>query len=217
MNGFHPRKRPRPQSDHKTTSAPASCVPTISSAISSSSSLSASRDFFGAFISPVRADHFFAHFFERRPFAVRRRQRTVDVITTNAPLNDISALTTAPIRRRSVRPSLCGVSATLTIADITELIAAGRAHYRRDVDVTAFRDGRRITLTPPESTPLVSADVWKHFADGASLRLLCPHQHVRGVADAMCHFDDVFAMQFGANAYFTPAQTSGIRAALRRR
>ena len=103
--------------------------------------------------------------------------------------------------------------------DIECMMKNKELKYGVDLNVTKCtgneRNLKRITLDPvPETMKIEDAivakpnDVWCNFKDGCSIRLLCPHAHLRTVHALLSILESEFGCMIGANAYLTPGKIS---------
>ncbi|KAA0165373.1 hypothetical protein FNF31_02035 [Cafeteria roenbergensis] len=128
---------------------------------------------------PMPVDAFFRDCWEQRPLIIRRHEVAPDF---NAGL--------------------------LSLADIRGLIEAGRLTYEDDLDVTSYKDGKRSTHNGTGVVPL-SAALDNLENRGRSLRMLCPHAHLRPIYGLLSALEDGFGAFTGSNSYLTPAGTQG--------
>ena len=140
--------------------------------------------------SAMPAEEFWARRWERWPLLVRRQRPSY-----------YSALLPALSSEESVRA----------------LVNQSYMHYGKDLDVTHYEGGRRVTLNPggrnpPPDAPLKQVDpvrVWKHFGEGCSVRLRCPQQHDDACWRVLSTLEEAFGSMVGANVYVTPAGSQG--------
>lgn len=85
--------------------------------------------------------------------------------------------------------------------------------YGCDINVTRYEhspDGpRRVTLDPTPAAgasppQALSADIWRHWNQGCTLRLLCPHKFSSSVHALLSLLEWEWGCMVGANAYLTP-------------
>ena len=94
-------------------------------------------------------------------------------------------------------------------AEVFSLLESGALRFTADVDVTQYRDGKRLTLNPADSPVATAASVRSFFSSGCSVRFLSPQQHSDRVWRLLHLLDSALGMQCGANSYLTPAGTQG--------
>ena len=97
----------------------------------------------------------------------------------------------------------------LSKARIDALLRSQRLCYGLHVDVTRY-DARagRSTLNDGERVA-VADDVWRHYAAGASVRILHPQRWVDSIHDTLAALERHFNCACGCNAYLTPPGTQG--------
>jgi lysine-specific demethylase/histidyl-hydroxylase NO66 len=99
--------------------------------------------------------------------------------------------------------------------------------YGEDIDVTLYENGVRHTLNPTpeprssngggeengsEEAPGIVAehqDLWNHFSNGCSLRMLCPQKFDDNIWKLLSGLEDEFNCMVGCNVYLTPAGSQG--------
>ncbi|RLN55875.1 hypothetical protein BBJ29_006622 [Phytophthora kernoviae] len=79
--------------------------------------------------------------------------------------------------------------------------------YGADLDLTKYVDNTRHTLNPDGAA--TAKQVWKHFDDGCSVRLLCPQKFSDDVWKLLAVLEDEWGCMAGANTYLTPKNTQG--------
>lgn len=110
------------------------------------------------------------------------------------------------IRRSALKPSYH--EGLLDVESIKSLIAEGKLAFEKDLDVTAYTDGKRTTHNGTGEATL--ANSWEPFANqGRSLRMLAPHAHMPQVYRLLSALEDAFGCFTGSNSYLTPAATQG--------
>lgn len=77
--------------------------------------------------------------------------------------------------------------------------------YGEEVDLTKYIDGKRQTLNPTGSAS--AKDVWKHYKDGCSVRLLCPQRYSDPMWKLLSTLEEEFGCMTGSNTYLTPKGT----------
>lgn len=92
-------------------------------------------------------------------------------------------------------------------SDVEAMAADDSLVYGQQVDVTRYRDGERTTLNGEGAAR--AADLWKHFDEGCSLRLLCPQEKMDRLHSLMSRLEEHWRSFAGCNAYLTPAGTQG--------
>ena len=121
---------------------------------------------------------------------------------------DVAVASSSP---SSSSPSSHYYSGWFSKADILTLAASPSSslHYTRDVDVTAYANGKRSTLNPPNAPPVTSASLTSFLSRGCSVRFLSPHSHHPPLHRLLHLLDQALGMQCGANSYLTPKGTQG--------
>ena len=95
-------------------------------------------------------------------------------------------------------------------ADVLALAASSPPlHFTTDLDVTQYKDGKRLTLNPPSCPPVTLPLVRRFLSQGCSIRFLSPQEHHPPLHRLLHLLDDALGMQVGANAYLTPKGTQG--------
>jgi len=161
----------------ETTSQPAS--PFASSSSSSTAAASSSSS------SPSSSSHYYSNWFS---------------------IDDIHSLLAANPPKPSSSSSLASPSAGQPNAS-DEDEDEESIHYRRDIDITRYRNGVRETLNPQGRASLDA--VKKFIAEGCSVRFLAPHKYSRKLWRMINLLDEALHMQVGANSYYTPKRTQG--------
>lgn len=102
-------------------------------------------------------------------------------------------------------------SGWFSIPDIHALLRDPKVEvqYRRDVDITRYRDGVRTTLNPQGRATEKEVSKFLSKEEACSLRFLCPQKYSDKLWRMLSRLDDFFGMQTGANSYYTPAGTQG--------
>lgn len=91
--------------------------------------------------------------------------------------------------------------------EVDRILKTHTLEYGTDVDLTKYVDDTRHTLNP--SSPATAKEVWKHFDEGCSVRLLCPQKYSDPVWKLLATLEDEWGCMAGANAYLTPKNTQG--------
>lgn len=91
--------------------------------------------------------------------------------------------------------------------EIDRILKQHTLEYGADIDLTKYVDKTRLTLNPDGSA--TAKDVWKHFADGCSVRLLCPQKYSDGIWKMLSILEGEWGCMAGANTYLTPKGTQG--------
>lgn len=79
--------------------------------------------------------------------------------------------------------------------------------YGADLDLTKYVDKTRYTLNPDGAA--TAKDVWKHFDDGCSVRLLCPQKYSDAIWKMLSILEGEWGCMAGSNTYLTPKGTQG--------
>lgn len=127
-------------------------------------------------IYPVKADEFYAHYWEKRPLVIKRQC-----------------------------PSF--YDGWFSKAELDRVLKEHTLSYGQDVDLTKYVDDTRYTLNP--SGAATAKQVWKHFDDGCSVRMLCPQKFCDSVWKLLSVLESEFGCMAGANTYLTPKNTQG--------
>lgn len=91
--------------------------------------------------------------------------------------------------------------------EIDRILQQHTLEYGADIDLTKYVDKTRLTLNPDGSA--TAKDVWKHFDDGCSVRLLCPQKYSDGIWKMLSILEGEWGCMAGANTYLTPKGTQG--------
>uniref|UniRef100_M4C072 Bifunctional lysine-specific demethylase and histidyl-hydroxylase n=1 Tax=Hyaloperonospora arabidopsidis (strain Emoy2) TaxID=559515 RepID=M4C072_HYAAE len=91
--------------------------------------------------------------------------------------------------------------------EIDRILKTHTLEYGTDLDLTKYVDDTRHTLNPSSSA--TAKEVWKHFDDGCSVRLLCPQKFSDHVWKLLATLEDEWGCMAGANSYLTPKNTQG--------
>lgn len=92
-------------------------------------------------------------------------------------------------------------------AEVDRILKTHTLEYGADLDLTKYVDSTRHTLNPSGSA--TAKEVWKHFDDGCSVRLLCPQKFSDDVWKLLATLEDEWGCMAGANTYLTPKNTQG--------
>ena len=98
----------------------------------------------------------------------------------------------------------------LTMDDVQGLVARDGARYLKDVDVTRFQGGRRISLAAGDG-PVDAAAVWAAYNSkpGFSVRLVHAQQHHEPLYELCGMLQEYFGAPVGASSYLTPPGAQG--------
>jgi len=117
----------------------------------------------------------------------------------------------------------------LSLESVQTMIANHPTYYGRDLNVTRYETDpksglkRRFTYDllkqnknpssedtdPEEHFVRVNPDeLWERYADGCTVRLLCPHKHANNVHSLLSLLELEWGCMVGANAYLTPPSAS---------
>lgn len=91
--------------------------------------------------------------------------------------------------------------------EIDRILTEHTLEYGADLDLTKYVDKTRLTLNPDGAA--TAKDVWKHFADGCSVRLLCPQKYSDGIWKMLSILEAEWGCMAGSNTYLTPKGTQG--------
>ncbi|TDH68665.1 hypothetical protein CCR75_004921 [Bremia lactucae] len=91
--------------------------------------------------------------------------------------------------------------------EVDRILKTHTLEYGTDLDVTKYVDGTRHTLNPAGTA--TAKQVWKHFDEGCSVRLLCPQKFSDNVWKLLTTLEDEWGCMAGANSYLTPQGTQG--------
>jgi bifunctional lysine-specific demethylase and histidyl-hydroxylase NO66 len=100
---------------------------------------------------------------------------------------------------------------------IHSLIETAPLAYARDLTITQYEhingSRRRITLNPiPKNEDdvllLDAKDVWSNYDNGATIRLLCPQEHVEEIWSLLSTLEIEWGCMVGSNVYLTPPGSS---------
>ncbi|ETI43131.1 hypothetical protein F443_11842 [Phytophthora nicotianae P1569] len=91
--------------------------------------------------------------------------------------------------------------------EIDRILKTHTLEYGTDLDLTKYVDNTRHTLNP--SGAATAKQVWKHYDDGCSVRLLCPQKFSDNVWKLLATLEDEWGCMAGANTYLTPKNTQG--------
>ncbi|CEG36622.1 bifunctional lysine-specific demethylase and histidyl-hydroxylase no66 [Plasmopara halstedii] len=91
--------------------------------------------------------------------------------------------------------------------DIDRILKTHTLEYVADLDLTKYLDDTRHTLNP--SGTATANQVWQHFDEGCSVRLLCPQKYSDNVWKLLATLEDEWGCMAGANTYLTPKNTQG--------
>uniref|UniRef100_K3W7B3 Bifunctional lysine-specific demethylase and histidyl-hydroxylase n=1 Tax=Globisporangium ultimum (strain ATCC 200006 / CBS 805.95 / DAOM BR144) TaxID=431595 RepID=K3W7B3_GLOUD len=91
--------------------------------------------------------------------------------------------------------------------EIDRILKEHTLEYGADIDLTKYVDHTRHTLNPDgAATP---KQVWKHFDDGCSVRLLCPQKFSDAIWKMLSILEGEWGCMAGSNTYLTPKGTQG--------
>ncbi|RLO13822.1 hypothetical protein DYB28_009258 [Aphanomyces astaci] len=94
--------------------------------------------------------------------------------------------------------------------------------YGEDIDLTKYENETRTTLNPSGTAtsktvrlrfacqwfqPTCPLQVWKHFEDGCSVRLLCPQKFSDKMWKMLSILEEEWGCMAGSNTYLTPKGT----------
>ncbi|DBA03316.1 TPA: hypothetical protein N0F65_011675 [Lagenidium giganteum] len=91
--------------------------------------------------------------------------------------------------------------------EINRILEDHTLEYGADLDLTKYVDETRHTLNAPGAA--TSKQVWKHFDDGCSVRLLCPQKFSDPLWRLLSILEHEWGCMAGANTYLTPKNTQG--------
>ncbi|CAI5728392.1 unnamed protein product [Hyaloperonospora brassicae] len=91
--------------------------------------------------------------------------------------------------------------------EVDRILKTHTLDYGTDVDLTKYVDDTRHTVNPSGSA--TAKQVWTHFDDGSSVRLLCPQKFSDSVWKLLATLEDEWGCMAGANSYLTPKNTQG--------
>lgn len=127
-------------------------------------------------IYPLKADEFYANYWEQRPLVIKRKC-----------------------------PSF--YDGWFSKDDMDRILKEHTLHYGQDLDLTKYVDETRYTLNPEGAA--TSKQVWKHYDDGCSVRMLCPQKFSDPVWKLLSVLESEWGCMAGANTYLTPKGTQG--------
>ncbi|EFA83529.1 transcription factor jumonji [Heterostelium album PN500] len=90
---------------------------------------------------------------------------------------------------------------------IDKMLKSNCLKFSENIDVTNYVDGERQTLNPEGRA--YPAQVWKHYREGCSIRLLNPQTFNANVWRVLSTLQTHFQCGMGANVYLTPAGAQG--------
>lgn len=91
--------------------------------------------------------------------------------------------------------------------EIDRILKEHTLEYGADIDLTKYVDKTRHTLNPDGAA--TAKQVWKHFEDGCSVRLLCPQKFSDGIWKMLSILEGEWGCMAGSNTYLTPKGTQG--------
>jgi lysine-specific demethylase/histidyl-hydroxylase NO66 len=187
-------------------------------------STSRARVLFESLLAPsgVTADEFHRSYWEKKPLLVAKSK-----VSFATEKGDGAGGSSSKAASQSHKTRLENI---LSKNDIEMMMAKCSLRYGRELNVTRYADAgdgsrtkRRITLDlPPKRVtsksgkssnggeedlqPVVAdpKDVWSNFANGCTIRLLCPHLHSDSVHSLLSTLELEFGCMVGSNAYLTP-------------
>lgn len=193
------------------------------------------NDMFKWLIAPLSVESFYEHFFEKRPFVIKRSEMkqsvpTVDFLSTSEPLLTMlearagKRIIKPQIRQRVEWPAVKDqpnqsakntnqhyYSSWFSRAEMDKIIESDDVpvKYGHDIDVTQYVDGQRSTLNGPVGSEAKSSVLRKQLQRGCSLRFLAP-QSLSTPLWRLCNLLDIaLDLQVASNSYLTPASTQG--------
>lgn len=81
--------------------------------------------------------------------------------------------------------------------------------YTNDVDVARYIDGGRETWLPKKTVIANGKDIWRKYAEGWSIRMLCPQQFSDRLWRLLSILESEFGTMVGSNTYLTPPGAQG--------
>lgn len=164
------------------------------------------RQFLQWFLAPISVEDFYENYWEKRTFVLKRGAAGILRPGYDAPAQ--LKQTSKVAAEQSNEHAYYGGWFSSKIID--QLLRAGELKYSTDIDVTLYKNGKRLTLNP-NGNDLIDADlVWDLYEkQRCSVRVLRPHQYCQRVSTMLAHLEEEFGQGFGANTYLTPAGSQG--------
>ncbi|OQR93849.1 nucleolar protein [Achlya hypogyna] len=91
--------------------------------------------------------------------------------------------------------------------EIDRMLREHTLEYGEDIDLTRYQNDVRTTLNPAGAA--TAKTVWKHFAEGCSVRLLCPQKFSDPMWKLLSILEEEWGCMAGSNTYLTPKGTQG--------
>ncbi|RHY22463.1 hypothetical protein DYB25_001142 [Aphanomyces astaci] len=106
--------------------------------------------------------------------------------------------------------------------EIERMLKEHTLAYGEDIDLTKYENETRTTLNPSGTAtsktvrlrfacqwfqPTCPLQVWKHFEDGCSVRLLCPQKFSDKMWKMLSILEEEWGCMAGSNTYLTPKGT----------
>nr|CCA22892.1 nucleolar protein putative [Albugo laibachii Nc14] len=130
-------------------------------------------------LGPLQVDEFYAKYWGKRPVVIKRKKQA---FYNNCWFDE----------REMIR-----------------ILEDHSLEYINDVDVARYIDGTRETWLPEKSGIASGKDVWTKYAEGWSIRLLCPQQYSDRLWRLLSILESEFGTMMGANTYLTPPRAQG--------
>eukprot|EP01116_Phalansterium_solitarium_P022513 TRINITY_DN7461_c0_g1_i1.p1 TRINITY_DN7461_c0_g1~~TRINITY_DN7461_c0_g1_i1.p1 ORF type:complete len:741 (-),score=307.31 TRINITY_DN7461_c0_g1_i1:157-2379(-) len=96
----------------------------------------------------------------------------------------------------------------LSKGDMDQMLRKHTLRYGQNLNITKYEHGQRSTLDPPDSVATAD-DVWRHFEEGCSVRLLHPQQYSDPLWKLLSVLEEFWGCQAGVNSYLTPKGSQG--------
>lgn len=99
-------------------------------------------------------------------------------------------------------------SSLLSIEGIQRMIKDNYLEYTKNIDVTTYSKETNLkqNLNP---TGRVGLEMWGHYSDGCSIRILNPQTFVQSIYKMNANLQEYFHTMCGTNVYLTPPNSQG--------